>query len=95
MRVLLVSCDKDEIGVEDLPAKLRPGPMVDSGQHQPDWNNTGYQGALHAAIAGFEEHYIRYHLGKNRGNISQTAARIGLSRVALHKKIKQYGLERL
>ncbi len=95
VRVLLVSCDKDEIGVEDLPAKLRPGPMVDSGQHQPDWNNTGYQGALHAAIAGFEEHYIRYHLGKNRGNISQTAARIGLSRVALHKKIKQYGLERL
>jgi transcriptional regulator with PAS, ATPase and Fis domain len=42
-----------------------------------------------AALASFEEQFLRSSLARNQGNVSRTAASIGLSRVALHKKIKQ------
>jgi DNA-binding NtrC family response regulator len=52
-----------------------------------------YPAALRAVVADFEEGFLRHHLTKNHGNITKTADSIGLSRVALHKKIKQYFIE--
>jgi transcriptional regulator with PAS, ATPase and Fis domain len=41
-------------------------------------------------VKEFEQKFILKHLRKNKGNISKTAREIGLSREALHRKIKMY-----
>jgi transcriptional regulator of acetoin/glycerol metabolism len=71
---------------------MRIGSATADDNRRSDWNRSDYQTALHAAISGFELEFIRHHLAKNQGNISKTAAAIGLSRVALHKKIKQHAI---
>jgi DNA-binding NtrC family response regulator len=90
VRALLVSSEHEEVGVEDLPARIRaPG----SSTARPAESDPGdYQAALHSVIADFEGEFLRRHLALNNGNISRTAAAIGLSRVALHKKIKDLGI---
>ncbi|MGH7786382.1 MAG: sigma-54 interaction domain-containing protein, partial [Candidatus Binatia bacterium] len=47
---------------------------------------------LRAARAAFEADYIRKMLGANGRNVSRTARALGLSRVMLQKKMKEYGL---
>ncbi len=49
-----------------------------------------YKEALTQFISEFENDYLIYHLKLHRFNISKTAEAVGLSRVALHKKIKHY-----
>jgi DNA-binding NtrC family response regulator len=93
VRVLLVECEHDDVGLNDLPARLRQAGATEATLRRPDWTGLNYQSALHATVAGFEEEFLRYHLAKNQGNISKTALAIGLSRVALHKKINQYRIE--
>ncbi len=45
-------------------------------------------------VENFERDFIRQKLIKNRWNISQTAENIGVSRGALHSKMKKYELNR-
>lgn len=90
VRVLLVSCEGEEAGVDDLPARMTAGVAQDPGARPAGYGGAGDQSPLNAAIAGFEEEFLRRNLALNQGNISKTALAIGLSRVALHKKIKQY-----
>jgi DNA-binding NtrC family response regulator len=92
VRVLLVSCDGEEAGPGDLPSHLRGTGESTTLRDRPDWGAADFQTALHAAVAEFESGYLRYHLDRNQGNVSKTASAIGLSRVALHKKIKDYGI---
>jgi DNA-binding NtrC family response regulator len=92
VRVLLVSCEGEEAGLEDLPARLRSSGELSGRKARSDWSAADFQTALHAAVAEFEGEYLRQHLDRNHGNVSKTAAAIGLSRVALHKKIKDHGL---
>lgn len=47
---------------------------------------------LRDARAEFEAAYIAASLAEQRGNVSRTARLLGVSRVALHKKIVAYGL---
>ncbi len=47
---------------------------------------------LRAARSGFEAAYIKQALARNDGNVSRTARALGLSRVMLQKKMKEYGL---
>lgn len=47
---------------------------------------------LRSAKAEFEAAYIAESLAEQRGNVSRTARLLGVSRVALHKKIVAYGL---
>ena len=47
---------------------------------------------LRQARAAFEAGYIREALARNSGNVSHTARALGLSRVMLQKKMKEYGL---
>jgi DNA-binding NtrC family response regulator len=92
VRVLLVSCDGEEARPGDLPARFRCPDESPNQRVRPDWSSMDFQTAWHAALAEFEGKYLRYHLDRNQGNVSRTAAAIGLSRVALHKKIKTYGI---
>jgi two-component system nitrogen regulation response regulator NtrX len=47
---------------------------------------------LREARAAFEADYIRQMLKANSRNVSRTARALGLSRVMLQKKMKEYGL---
>lgn len=43
-------------------------------------------------VEEFEFEFIKYHLGKNYGNVRSTAVSIGLSRQDLYKKLNFYGI---
>jgi transcriptional regulator with PAS, ATPase and Fis domain len=47
---------------------------------------------LREARAGFEARYIAEALAHNSGNVSRTAAVLGISRLSLQRKMKEYGL---
>jgi DNA-binding NtrC family response regulator len=91
IRALMVQCEADEVSLGDLPARVRQAQAnrIRAG----DWPEMSYQAALRDVLAGFEEEFLRHHLTKNQGNITKTADSIGLSRAALHKKIKQYFID--
>ena len=44
------------------------------------------------ARRGFEVHFIAKVLSEHNGNVSRAAQALGISRVALQKKMKEYGL---
>lgn len=77
------------IGVEMLPgeiiaepSKLVPGQAVRSIMGTP----------LREAREAFEREYLRAQIKRFSGNISRTAAFIGMERSALHRKLKALGL---
>ena len=49
-------------------------------------------GPLRRARAAFEARYIAEVLREHGGNVSRTAQALGLSRVMLQKKMKDFGL---
>jgi DNA-binding NtrC family response regulator len=49
-------------------------------------------GSLQRARAAFEARYITEALRRHGGNVTRAAQALGLSRVALHRKMKEYGL---
>jgi transcriptional regulator with GAF, ATPase, and Fis domain len=48
--------------------------------------------AMRQGRAAFEARYIAEVLNQHRGNVSRAARTLGVSRVTLHKKLKEYGL---
>ena len=84
------------VTVAHFPAKLRgteagqaPAPVA--GVPQGDGPGAAVT-PLRQARAGFEADYIRRVLALNGRNVSRTARVLGLSRVMLQKKMKEYGL---
>jgi transcriptional regulator with PAS, ATPase and Fis domain len=61
------------------PLKISPTPAA---------NNA----LLREARAGFEARHIAEVLAHNSGNVSRTATALGISRISLQRKIKEYGL---
>jgi len=49
--------------------------------------------SLPKLVEKFEIEYISKALGSNKGNISKTAKKLGLSRAGLYKKLKRYNLD--
>ena len=47
---------------------------------------------LREARAGFEARYIAEVFAHNGGNVTRTATVLGISRISLQRKIKEYGL---
>ena len=47
---------------------------------------------LRQARATFEAEFLRQALDRNERNVSRTARALGISRVMLQKKMKEYGL---
>jgi DNA-binding NtrC family response regulator len=54
--------------------------------------NEDAKGPLRRARAAFEADYIAKALDHHHGNVSRAAIALGLSRAALQKKMKDYGL---
>ncbi len=92
IKMLSVTCDNKIIQAEDLPLKFQ---QTSSHSVSPSKNydeSLDYHSQLTATIKNFDKEYISSHLKKNNNNISRTAESIGLSRVSLYKKIKEYDL---
>ncbi|MGH7859874.1 MAG: helix-turn-helix domain-containing protein, partial [Candidatus Binatia bacterium] len=47
---------------------------------------------LRIGMASFEARYIAEVLRQNDGNVTRTAKALGMSRVTLYKKMRDYGL---
>ncbi len=91
VRMLSVIADRPKIDVLDLPEKfwsIKENRVDDFDVGR----NRDYRSALNEVVADFERRFLTRHLEEERGNISRTAERIGLSRVSLHKKLKEYGI---
>jgi DNA-binding NtrC family response regulator len=89
IRGLFVTCDSNVVHPSNLSAKIYPDGKPVEEINLPDGN---YQYELQKVIEEFDRNYLLVSLKNNNGNISQTAEAIGLSRVSLHKKIKQLNL---
>ncbi len=50
------------------------------------------RGSLREARSAFEKEYVRLVLSRNDGNVSRSAKALGISRVMLQRKMKEYGL---
>ena len=79
------------IDVEHLSSKVMgaapPSPAATAAEAQP-----GASRDLRDARTEFEVQFIRKVLSENAGNVSRAARALGISRVALQKKMKEYGL---
>ena len=95
-RALVLTPPDGTIDVGVLSAKLTgkstsaSEPCADDGQ--PGESASARSADLRDARAAFEAQFIADQLRSNGGNISRTAEAIGISRVMLQKKMKDYGL---
>jgi DNA-binding NtrC family response regulator len=48
---------------------------------------------LRDARDAFERLYFEYHIGRENGNMSRVADRVGLERTHLYRKLKQLGIK--
>ncbi len=82
---LFVLVEGDVIDTEDLPREIRINSK--NGDEQAD-------DGLHSAKNAFEKDYIIRMLKEHNWNITRTAAKIGISRENLSRKMKLLGIER-
>ncbi|WP_417318241.1 sigma-54-dependent transcriptional regulator [Emcibacter sp.] len=87
-RLLILSSDGEEIGVEMLPAEL----VADMDVVSPGRNNEIMSLTLRDAREKFETEYLKVQINRFDGNISKTAEFVGMERSALHRKLKSLGL---
>ena len=92
LRRLQVTINKEVITACDLPESFVNAASAQMNGWEKITKESNYQTALSSAIEIFEKTFLSFHLKKNHGNVSQTSDSIGLSRVSLYKKIKQYEL---
>lgn len=80
---------QEEISIEQLPSEVRS----DSADLFRN-NNDGaiMTSPLKEAREAFEREYLKVQISRFSGNISRTAAFIGMERSALHRKLKSLGL---
>lgn len=90
-RVVIMGPDEPgaEITAEELPQEVKTG----SGEMMNSGNNHAIMTTpLREAREAFEREYLRVQINRFSGNISRTAAFIGMERSALHRKLKSLGL---
>jgi two-component system, NtrC family, nitrogen regulation response regulator NtrX len=81
-RMAQIDIDMLPVEVTAEPSRLVPGQAVRSIMGTP----------LREAREAFEREYLRAQIRRFSGNISRTAAFIGMERSALHRKLKALGL---
>jgi transcriptional regulator with GAF, ATPase, and Fis domain len=89
-RAVVLAPDGAPIDVEHLSTKVMgvaPSPAATAAEAEP-----GASRDLRDARTEFEVQFIRKVLSENAGNVSRAARALGISRVALQKKMKEYGL---
>jgi two-component system nitrogen regulation response regulator NtrX len=82
---LVIMAPTDVIGVDDLPAPLRPKDAASAAVDTRDRS-------LREARDNFERAYILTELRANDWNMTRTAERLGIERSHLYRKIKLYGI---
>jgi two-component system nitrogen regulation response regulator NtrX len=81
---LVIMMPKKKISVYDLPLSILKSVATDSSEDgRPTWQR---------AREEFEREFILRSLVENDGNISRTAAAIGMERTHLHRKLKAYNI---
>ncbi len=87
---LSIMVSGDTIYPEDLPAL--DGMTI---SRQPDsFPDLGAGKTLRQVREAVERHYIAEALERHKGNVTRASTALGIERTNLHKKIKQYDLER-
>ena len=84
---LIIMTPGEEIGAKDLPSDFMLTTPRPNGE--PSYFHVG---TLKEARSSFERDYLLRKLDENGWNISVTAARIGLERAYLHRKMKTLGI---
>ncbi len=84
----LVTLSDDRITADHLSPKLKPG-----GREEPAAAKGERPGNLRGTIEEVEKSLLFEALKQNRWNKTRTAKELGLSRVALHKKLAKYGMK--
>jgi two-component system nitrogen regulation response regulator NtrX len=86
---LFVLAREDRVRCEDVAAAVTSVPAAEAGPGDildvADYRE---------ARRGFEAAYLSQKLGEHGGNVTRTAAAIGLERQSLQEKIKQLGIEK-
>jgi DNA-binding NtrC family response regulator len=85
------------VGVEHLSPRLRgDGPTAAADAAEPAASGSAGGPApgpqLREARAAFEARHIAEVLRQQGGNVSRAAVVLGLSRMQLHRKLKEYGI---
>ena len=96
-RATALASDGETIVCTHLSAKLVAGsaPRAEpesAGESLPAGEPSRDRGPLRRARAAFEAHYITETLRREGGNVTRAAQALGLSRVMLQKKMKEYNL---
>ena len=86
VELLVVTSNGERVSTSDLPENIGNSLNQGVGSFEVGEN-------LKAASRDFERVFITKYLGENDGNISKTAKVIGISRSALHVKIKDLEIE--
>ncbi|MBI4247811.1 MAG: sigma-54-dependent Fis family transcriptional regulator [Candidatus Rokubacteria bacterium] len=81
---LVIMAPRDQIGIDDLPAPLRPKDAAPAAEVK--------ERSLREARDNFERAYILAELRANDWNMTRAAERLGIERSHLYRKIKAYGI---
>jgi two-component system nitrogen regulation response regulator NtrX len=82
---LIIMMPKGEISTLDLPLSILKSVVGSASEEgRPNWQR---------AREEFEREFILRSLVENNGNISRTAAAIGMERTHLHRKLKAYNIK--
>lgn len=82
----LVEDDEDIVHIRHLPTYFRDILLNSKGKRLSE---TTYTGTLHSILASVEKRVIEEALQRNKGNITKTAAELGIFREALYYRIKK------
>jgi transcriptional regulator with GAF, ATPase, and Fis domain len=98
-RAVVLTPSGEAIRPEQLSADVRrraavpvTSPAPADGQPPEATKPAGEQPTLREARSGFEARFIADVLARNGGNVSHSAEMLGLSRIQLQRKMKDYGL---
>jgi len=86
---LFVLCREGRVAKEDVEAAVRQGPPAPATE-----DDLLACADFREARGRFEAAYIARKLRENQGNVTRTAAAIGLERQSLQEKLKKLGIER-
>jgi two-component system response regulator HupR/HoxA len=95
-RAVVLLEDGEAVGVQHLSPRLRspaassPTPGAPPAPAEAPANGTSSE--LRGARAAFEARHIAAVLERQGGNVSRAAEALGLSRMQLHRKLKEYGI---
>ena len=82
-----IHCSHNTIDVDELPCEMLEHTNIykKSGTLPESSNLSDY-------LSLREEEFLRYMIGKNKGNITSTAKSLGISRMTLYSKLKKYSI---